>query len=110
MPAATSMAKRMARKTRSVPRSGWSMISAIGMAARIRTTRSRPIRSSPSPSDRPEPRAVQPAKAARHRMTATLANSDGWSWNEPTGNHAWWPLLRAPSGESTANSMRHVPT
>ena len=37
---------------------------------------------------RPEPRAVQPASEARHRTSATLANSDGWSWNEPSGNHA----------------------
>jgi hypothetical protein len=88
-PATTSIEKRMARNTRSVPRSGWSMISPIGMPAMTKIPINLGVRSSPSSSARPAPRPDQAANAARDTMRAILEISDGWSWNDPSGNQAW---------------------
>ena len=40
-------------------------------------------------------------------ITTILANSDGWSWNEPNWNHACAPRVFVPSGESTASEHEH---
>ena len=37
-------------------------------------------------------------------ITTILANSDGWSWNGPTWNHAWLPLRSLPSPVTTMSS------
>ena len=56
------------------------------------------------------PRA--PAKImAVIRISATLANSDGSTWNPPGREiHAWAPLMSEPTGVSTASrASTHPP-
>jgi hypothetical protein len=96
-----TMASAVTPKTRTVPRSGWSMISAIGTAETPRITASR----------RPSISCCSRVRNADNPMIrANLANSAGWSWNPASSYQAWIPLFLAPSGVRTPNSrMRDTP-
>ena len=91
---------RMKTKTIMVPRSGCSMISAIG------------TRRAAAPADVAVARAAlavagSASSIAMRTTRATLANSDGCTWKPPPRTiQECAPLIVAPSGESTATRPR----
>jgi hypothetical protein len=90
----------MTVNTSAVPRSGCNMISINGKAAKPRRMYSRRLSMSPK---NPE------ATLAMARMSPSLANSDGCSWNEPSWNHDCAPLVFEPNGDTTISSNAHAP-
>ena len=103
--ATASTPSTMKTMTSVVPRSGCSMISAIGTAVSDSTSSTSVSRGTSSAS-RFSPRII-----AMPTTIATLANSDGWIWN-PAGStiQECAPLIVAPIGDSTTTSPRHEST
>ena len=90
-----------ATNTRVVPRSGCSMMRAIGA----------PVMASRTPSRRASRSWLKCAMAeASATITTTLASSEGCSWNGPSWNQAWAPLRSLPSPVTTISRSSITPT
>ena len=98
-PDTASTPSTMKTSTSTVPRSGCSMISAIGTAASASASSTSPSRGPRSPS------RTSASSIAMPTTSATFASSAGCTWKPPPSTiHEWAPLIVEPSGVSTATS------
>ena len=98
-PPTSSIPMTTATNTSVVPRSGCSMISAIGRPAAASTIARRLASSWLSKW------AINDASVM---ITTIFASSDGWSWKGPSWNQAWLPFRSLPRPLTTMRRLTSI--